>query len=310
MNVVVMGAAGFIGTNLSIGLLKEGVEKLILVDEKSEYFISNPIINDDKVSIILKSFSRHTDFTDVVNKNDIVFHLISTTNPSSSNRHISDEITDNIAITVNLLEACVKKEVQRIIFVSSGGTIYGEAECPIREDADENPINTYGIQKITLEKLLYLYHYLYGLDYRIGRLSNPYGPYQRPNGRLGAISTFTYRALTNKTIEVYGDGTAVRDYIYIDDAISALLKIGFSDCIYKIYNIGSGVGISINEIIEKIRHLLGVELNVRYISERKVDLKKNYLNISRYQDEFGKICNVDINEGIVRTADSLREKIK
>ena len=119
--------------------------------------------------------------------------------------------------------------MKKIIFISSGGTIYGEGKCPLSEEAPTNPITTYGIQKLTIEKIIYLYSYIHGIDYRIVRMANPYGPYQRPNGKLGAVTTFTYKALKNEMIEIYGDGTNVRDYIYIDDAIAAIINVAMKD---------------------------------------------------------------------------------
>ena len=124
------------------------------------------------------------------------------------------------------LYVCIRCGVKKVVFVSSGGTVYGkEVDCPLKEKTATNPISSYGVQKITIEKLLYLYRYMYGLDYRIIRLANPYGPYQRPNGVLGAVTTFTYKALKGDEITVYGDGSVVRDFIYIDDAIRAIMKI-------------------------------------------------------------------------------------
>lgn len=151
---------------------------------------------------------------------------MSTTVPTTSNQHISQELVSNVIFSANLFEACIRCDVKKVVFVSSGGTVYGkEVDCPLKEKTATNPISSYGVQKITIEKLLYLYRYMYGLDYRIIRLANPYGPYQRPNGVLGAVTTFTYKALKGDEITVYGDGSVVRDFIYIDDAIRAIMKI-------------------------------------------------------------------------------------
>ena len=314
MKIAIMGSAGFVGTNLAIALLRsdyvsDDITKLVLVDEKTEYFDSNPIKNEERVKIVTRNFQPNTNFSDLVEDMDMVFHLISTTNPTISNQHISDEITVNVAVTVNLLEACAEKKVRRIVFISSGGTVYGNAPCPIPETANTNPINTYGIQKLAIEKLLYVYHYLYGLDYRIARLSNPYGPYQRPNGRLGAVTTFTNRALKGETIQVYGDGSVVRDYIYIEDAIRAILNISFCDCKYKIYNIGSGIGTSIQEVLKEIRKIVTENLQIHFTPGRSVDLSKNYLNIQRYEDEFGEIAIAGLREGIRKTQHFLKRTI-
>lgn len=314
MKIAIMGAAGFIGTNLAVALLRhdyvgEDITELILVDERKEYFDSNPVKEDECVKIAVRNFNRGTDFMDLTEDVDMVFHLISTTNPSVSNQNISDEITANIGVTVNLLEACVKKRVGKIVFISSGGTVYGDALCPIPETANTNPINTYGIQKLAIEKLLYLYHYLYGLDYRIARLSNPYGPYQRPDGRLGAVTTFTSRALKGQEIEVYGDGSVIRDYIYIDDAVKAVLNISFCACKYKIYNVGSGIGTSINEVLREIRAIAAVNPQINFAPGRNVDLQKNYLNVQRYEEEFGKLAMTNLRQGIMKTQYFLKRTI-
>ena len=217
MKIVVLGAAGFIGTNLSITLMKAPENELVLVDEKKEYFCD--AVNSGKANVSLREccFDVTTSFDVFLKGADLVYHLVSTNNPTSSNSNIGQEITDNIAITINILEACVRQKVKKIVFLSSGGTVYGNVEhYPISETCTTNPITTYGIQKLTIEKILYLYNYVYGLNYAIIRLSNPYGPYQRPNGKLGVISTFVYKALKDETLTVYGDGENIRDYIYIN----------------------------------------------------------------------------------------------
>lgn len=308
-----MGAAGFIGTNLALALLKmnslEKLTEILLVDEKMEYFQDCPIKYEARVKLSICQFGEDTDFINLMKENDIVYHLISTTTPTNSNQHISNEITENIAITVNLLEACVKRKINRIIFISSGGTVYGDAECPIPETAETNPITTYGIQKLTIEKMLFLYNYMYGLEYRIARLSNPYGPYQRPNGRLGVITMFTDCALRGKKVVVYGDGSVVRDYIYIDDAITAILNISFYHCKYRIYNVGSGIGLSIKEVLYEIMNVLNVNIDIEHTQSRNVDLKMNYIDPTRYESEFGEVSRVELSEGVKKTALFLKKEL-
>lgn len=305
MRVVIFGAAGFIGTNLSRALLKNNefvdVTELVLIDENKDYFKKSPVLEDSRVTIVIRSYLKESLFGDLIKEGDLVFHLVSTTNPTSSNQHISDEITKNIAISVNILEACVENRAAKVIFISSGGTVYGNAKCPISESSSTNPITTYGIQKLAIEKLLYLYNYLHGLDYRIVRLSNPYGPYQRPNGRLGAITTFTDRAMRGKEVIVYGDGSVVRDYIYIDDAIRAVLTLASNECKYRIYNVGSGRGISINDVLDEIQKALNLKMKVEYTPSRSVDLKENFLDISRYEGEFERIEYTKLYDGIQQT---------
>ena len=197
----------------------------------------------------------------------------------------------------------------KVVFVSSGGTVYGkEVDCPLKEKTATNPISSYGVQKITIEKLLYLYRYMYGLDYRIIRLANPYGPYQRPNGVLGAVTTFTYKALKGDEITVYGDGSVVRDFIYIDDAIRAIMKIVNGENKHRTFNLGCGYGTSIKQVLETIEKALGIKLNVSYLEGRKVDVPVNYLDISRYEKYYGALNPISLEDGIRKTADFMKKE--
>lgn len=306
MKIAILAGAGFIGTNLALYLSKDEQNNITVVDEKEDYFHDDlSISNIDKC---VMSFNENTDFNEVLKGKDIVYHLISTNNPTSSNNNIGREIIDNIAITINILEACVKQNIKKIIFLSSGGTVYGNPlEYPIKEDTVENPITTYGIQKLTIEKLLYLYNYVHKLNYSIIRLSNPYGPYQRPNGKLGVITTFVYKALKGEKLVVYGDGSVVRDYIFISDAVEGIVRIASSCTEEKIFNLGSGIGTSVNNIISTIRKILNNNIEVEYIEKRAVDVPVNYLDMSKYKKEIEQLDLVSLEDGIVKTIEYFRE---
>ena len=220
-------------------------------------------------------------------------------------------MTINVGMTANLLDACVRQKVKKVIFLSSGGTVYGKAESyPLKETTSTDPISSYGIQKLTIEKLLYLYHYMYNLDYRIIRLSSPYGPYQRPNGALGAVTTFTYKALRGEQIIVYGNGSVVRDYIYIADAIKAILKIVNGESEYRIFNLGCGYGTSIGELLDIIKKTLNIDLDIKYMPGRPVDVPVNYLDISRFIKAYGKLNPIPLDDGIMRTANFMKQHYK
>lgn len=308
MNILLFGAAGFIGSNLALYLAKTTDNKITLLDRKRELFSIPEIVNNKSITIYESIFDENTEFDQVLQGQDIVYHLVSTTVPGTSNLQIPQELSSNVVATAKMLEACVRCGVKKVIFLSSGGTVYGkEMQCPLHENTPTYPINSYGVQKITIEKLLYLYNYLYGLDYRVVRLANPYGPYQNPNGILGAATTFTYKALKKEEIIVYGDGSVVRDYIYIDDVIRAMANIVEKDSKYKIFNLGSGYGTSIQQLINVIGSTLGVDLKIKYLPERKVDVPVNYLDISRYENTFGKLNPISLEEGIRKTASFLSD---
>lgn len=303
MNILLLGAAGFIGTNLVIQLAKSSENNITVVDK--DIILCKHILDMryPNVKCISSDLNVDTDYKLLVDNQDVVYHLLSSTVPTTSNLHISQELINNVVLSANLLDACVGANVKKIIFFSSGGTVYGkEAGCPLNEDTPTKPISSYGVQKITIEKLIYLYHYLYGIDYRIIRLGNPYGPYQRPNGVLGAVTTFTYKALLGEPITVYGDGSVIRDFIYIDDAIKGIINISTNDCLYKTFNLGCGYGTSINEVLDCIRKELNICINVNYTGARVVDVPVNYLDISRYENAFGKLNPISLNVGIRKTA--------
>lgn len=303
MNILLLGSAGFIGTNLTIKLAKNSVDNITLVDKRKHFFSNIEKLNLANVSIKEIFLGNNTNFDSFLKNQDVVYHLVSTTVPTTSNQQIPQEIVANVVFTANFLEACVRCKVKKVVFISSGGTVYGkEVSCPLKEDTATYPISSYGVQKVTIEKLLYLYNYIYGVDYRIIRLSNPYGPYQRPDGVLGAVTNFTYKALKGEEITVYGDGSVVRDFIYIEDAVQAIINIVNGEKKHRTFNLGCGYGTSINEVLQTIHNVLGIEIKVIYKPGRKVDVPVNYLDIGRYEAAYGKLNPISLTEGIRKLA--------
>lgn len=311
MKIILLGAAGFIGTNLIIELAKNPANELTVVDRDREYFKVLEGLGIPNIHYIPSDLTMDTDYDQLVAGQDLVYHLVSSTVPTTSNRAIAEELKGNVVLSANLFEACVHHQVNKVVFLSSGGTVYGkDVICPINEDVPTNPISAYGIQKETIEKLLYLYNYMHGLDYRIIRLSNPYGPYQRPNGVLGAVTTFTYKALRGEEIQVYGDGSVVRDFIFIDDAIRGIQTIVNGNDPHRIFNLGCGHGTSIRQVLETIEQVLGKELKVRYTPAREVDVPINFLDIHRYETAYGALNPISLEEGIKKTSEFMKQFYK
>ena len=305
MKLLVLGAAGFIGTNLCQHLCSKKDNYVIAYDHSMSALgrLKN-VVSAENIEYINGKFEMNDDYVALTREVDVVYHLISTVVPGTSNKGIADEFMSNTVVTVKLLDACVISKVKKVIFLSSGGTVYGKIEeVPIKEDTPLNPISSYGIQKITIEKLLYLYHYLYQLDYRIVRLANPYGRYQNPNGIQGVVTTFVYRAIYNETVKLYGDGSVVRDYIYIEDAIKAIEQIVCYEGSQKVFNVGTGKGYSVKDIIEVIERMLHIKMNIDYQPKRAVDVPVNILDISRYTNEIGEMQYTSLEEGILKTKD-------
>lgn len=306
MNIGIIGAAGFIGTNLIIKLSQNSLNNIVAIDSEEKFFNKIKSLKIKNVTYKISKFALDSDFDIQIKGLDVIYHLSSTIIPSSNNI-VSEDIVNNAAVTAQLLDACVRQNIKRVIFISSGGTVYGKkGTYPIREEMVTYPINSYGLQKVFIEKLLYLYRYQKGLDYRIIRLSNPYGPYQRPNNSLGVITNFIYHAINGKTLNVYGDGTVVRDYIYISDAVEGIVKIAEGESEFRTYNLGSGKGTSINDIINSIRQVLNINIDVKYVTGRKNDVPINILDISRYERTFGELNLISLKEGIKKSAEFLR----
>lgn len=312
-NITVLGAGGFIGTNLALYLLEKNEQKITLIDRRKEY-LANILktatkIQLNSISIKENELNSTSSFDTITKGQDVIYHLVSSTTPSTANQNISQELADNVIMTNNLLESCVKNNVKKVVFLSSGGTVYGKSQdIPFKENTPTFPINSYGLQKITIEKLLFLYSYLYNLEYRIVRLSNPYGPYQRPNAGQGFVTTCIYQALTDEPVTIYGDGSVIRDYIYIDDAIKGIHNIANADSTVRTYNLGTGIGYTINDVIEKINIVLKTELKVNYVDKRKADVPINILNMERYRRNFLNNSFLNLEDGILKTAEFLREK--
>lgn len=308
MRIVLLGGTGFIGTNLTINLAKNQNSNIVVVGRNQTHFKDIASRAFENVRFVQSGLTPDTNYDEMLQGVDVVYHLLSSTVPTTSNRHIPEELQANVMLSVNLLEACVRQGIQKVVFLSSGGTVYGkEAKCPINEETPTEPITSYGLQKVTIEKLLYLYNYMYHLDYRIIRLSNPYGPYQRPNGVLGAVTTFTYKALCGEEINVYGDGSVVRDFIYIDDAIRGILQIVNGESIHRTFNLGCGYGTNIKTVLETIEKALDISLRVNYTEARAVDVPTNYLDIRRFENSYGKLNPISLETGIQKTANFMRK---
>ncbi len=298
--VMVLGAAGFIGTNLTYRLLKENCTLICLDLPESDLSFAE----EHGAKVIKGSITDlNSRITGALDGVDVLFHLVSTTCPTNSNTHVAKELEDNILATVRLLDACVEHRVGRVVFLSSGGTVYGRGHKGLLKETDPtDPISSYGIQKLVIEKYLYLYRQMYGLDYRIVRLSNPFGPYQRPNGVQGLIAACTWKMLRKEPVEIYGDGSVVRDYIYVDDAIEGIMNVASDKAREKIYNLGSGNGMTVKEVVNLVGYMLHTRPQIVTKEARKVDVPVNVLDISRYVAEFGNPITIDMDEGIWRLA--------
>ncbi|MBD2177246.1 NAD-dependent epimerase/dehydratase family protein [Pseudanabaena sp. FACHB-1998] len=298
MRVLVIGGNGFIGSHLTDFLVSQGQSVRVYSRSYNQYIKKT----DEDVEYIYGEFTDDSLLNSALQDIEIVYQLISTTVPSTSNKNPKEDIASNVISTIKLLENCVNASVKKVIFPSSGGTIYGSPQkLPISEDDLTNPICSYGITKLAIEKYLYLFNYLYGLDYSILRISNPYGPRQNPMGNVGVITVFLNHILNKRAIQIWGDGEIVRDYIYISDVVQALYYAQTSNSSQKLFNIGSGQGVSLNQLISKIRQTLNKDFEVEYMEGRKVDIPVNVLDINTAKKILEWQPTIDLEVGIQKT---------
>lgn len=305
MKCLILGGGGFMGSHLSEALLAGGYAVRIFDRPNLNRFKS--FQRDEAVEWIEGDFINREHVDNAVSGCDIIYHLVSTTLPRSSNENPAYDIETNVIGTLHLLEAVRKHKVKKIIFVSSGGTIYGiPEEIPLKESHPTEPICSYGISKLAIEKYLSLFHFLHGIEYCVLRLANPYGERQRVSAAQGAIAVFLYKALRNEAIEIWGDGSVTRDYFHVSDAVSALVKALSYEGDNRIFNIGSGVGRSLNEILDAIDLLLGTPVKRVYLPSRAFDVSVNILDISKAEDVLNWKPQMPFADGLSRTAQWLR----
>lgn len=298
MRVLIIGGNGFIGSHLTDVLVARGQSVRVYNRSRNPYLKEN----HHDVEYIYGDFSDQSLLKSALKDVEIVYQLISSTVPSTSNHNPVEDVAYNVIDTIKLLENCVNASVRKVVFPSSGGTIYGYPQrLPISESDPTNPICSYGITKLAIEKYLYLFNYLYGLDYSILRIANPYGPRQNPIGKLGAVTIFLNRILKNMPIQIWGDGEIVRDYIYILDVVEALYNVQYSNLTEKLFNIGSGEGISLNQLLIKIRQVIQDDFEVEYIEGRKVDIPINVLDITKAKTILQWKPTVQLEVGIEKT---------
>lgn len=300
VRILILGGGGFIGTHLAAALLAAG--HAVTVFERPGVREHSPASSLPGIEWAEGDFSKADDVGPALAGKTAIFHLVSTTVPTTSNANPAFDVSSNVVGTISLLEAARTAGVGRTIFLSSGGTVYGVPKTlPIAEDHPLEPISSYGIGKLAIESYLRLFEHLYGQRYQVVRLSNPFGPHQRPNTGQGVIATFLDRAMQGLPLEVWGDGSTVRDYIYVADVVEALIAMLSYDGSARVLNLGSGVGRSIVEIVGALEGLLGRKLEVIYRDAKAHDVPINVLDISQIRNELGWMPRTSLEAGILLT---------
>lgn len=289
----VLGAGGFLGTNLCRTLVGQGHSVRAFGRRRA---FPDALHGCDWIP---GDFTDPTSVANAISGCEVVFHLVTATTPANANVDKVADLNANVTSTLHFLNACRETGVRRVVFVSSGGTIYGiPDQVPTPETAATNPITAYGISKLAIEKYLGLYEYLYGLEYRVLRVANPFGPYQMASKSQGVIAAFLHKALAGKPIEIWGDGSVIRDYVYVNDVVGSMLLAARHEGAGRIFNIGSGTGRSLNDIVATIEKLLGENISVVHRPGRPVDVPVSMLDTTFAARELGWEARTPFEEGL------------
>jgi UDP-glucose 4-epimerase len=301
LRFTVIGANGFIGTNLCLELLSHGAK----VKGCGRTALPRKELAGNIDWIQLDWTKDNDNLFQAVENTDVIVHLVSTLLPSPSNLDPTRDVQENLISTMHLLEFCSRARLKKFVFASSGGTVYGpQKTMPIKETTLPNPISSYGIVKATIENYLNLYRHLHGLDYVALRIANPFGKYQMPHDQ-GLVANLMWKALAGKAIDIWGDGSIVRDYIHINSVVQAImLSANIKNILApRIYNIGSGIGRSVNEVLHSIQAVHGSHLKVNYTPSRPADVPENILDISLAGDHLNWAPKINWNNELVETYD-------
>lgn len=311
-NVVVFGANGFIGKNLVAELAKDQSNHIRAFDRFSTIKQDQETYFDqfDNVTLLRGDFLNRSDVESALAGIDYVFHLVSTTTPASTILDPYIDIDTNLRSSIQLFEACTKASVKKVIFLSSGGTVYGDIDSvTISENSVTKPKSPYGITKLAIENYLRYFNSIHGLDYIVYRIANPYGPHQNLYSAQGVIPIFIQKLLKSEELTIYGDGGMLRDYIYIDD-VCRMINLSYrSKNKHAEYNIGSGSGKSVNEIVNQIESITGLKSKTVHKDTPATFVKTSVLDTERFINDFGEIEITSLNKGLESTIDYVKTAI-
>lgn len=301
---VVVGGNGFLGSYLVEQLATSGHEVTVF-----DRFSHEPIIPfADSIRLVTGDVSDALALRAAFEGAHTVAHFASASTPIDSSADPTTDVRLNLASTVTMLQAAVDAGVTRVVFASSGGAIYGDQRAsPVAEDSVPLPVSPYAIGKLAIEGYLRYFRAEHGLDSVSLRVSNPYGPRQRPHRRQGVIPIFLERIRAGLPIEVFGDGSMVRDYVFVSDAARMFAAVFDAPARHEVYNVGSGEGASVTELVELCAEVTGRSVEVVRVPTPPTFVDRIVLDVSRFTDEFGVSSSVGLREGVERTWHAMGE---
>ena len=296
---LVTGADGFLGRALCEAAIRHGA----LVSGFGRRSADSPLNIDWHAG----AFSEEGALAAALENQDIVFHLLGSSTPASALHPSASVLNDDVKLTVGMLDLLRGRPEVMVVFASSGGTIYGiSGNEAVREDHSLLPIATYGTNKLIVEHYMRTHRHKYGRRYCSLRIANAYGPGQTSTRGQGFVAAAIRATLQGSVLEVWGDGSAVRDYVYVDDVVRAFLSAALYEGELATFNVGSGCGRSLNEVLDDVAVAFGRRCEVVYRPGRTIDVPWNVLDVGLIHDEMGWRPMMDWRYGLRRTSDWLR----
>lgn len=299
-NILLIGGAGFIGRRLINSCLLSGMNVRVIDSCMTTDFIYD-------VEFVEGDYRNESLLEESMVDIDYIVHLAHDTILIDAACDMQAEIQRNILPIVKLFELCLKSSVSKLLFVSSGGTIYGNSaiEKPIEESSPARPLSQYGVAKLIIENIGFLYSLQNDLPFIVARPGNAYGEGQYPFRGQGFVPTALASSLLGKPLDVFGDGTVVRDYVHVQDIVDGLIAILLKGSIGEAYNIGTSVGVSLaellNDFIFPIVERNDYSLQINYMAKRKVDVQYNVLSNEKLLKDTGFCPSVDLLTGLSNT---------
>ncbi|MGR5146648.1 NAD-dependent epimerase/dehydratase family protein [Photobacterium alginatilyticum] len=302
MKYLVLGGNGFIGSHV--------VDELIARNEDVTSFgLGKAASNSHRYIHVDGNFLDTFLLEKIISGKDVVIHSLSTTVPLSASENPVWDIESNLVGTIKLVEIMASSKVKKLVYLSSGGTVYGNPKNnPVKEFSSLEPFSTYGVTKVAIESHIKVLCKKFGIELVILRPSNPYGVRQNGSGLQGLISTALNHAVQRKPLTVFGDGETVRDYLYVSD-LAKLIVQASRNSVTGIFNAGSGLGYSVNQVLSEVEAVTELDIIKEYKPRRAFDVNKIILDSSKAQRELSWNCDVGLHQGIKIQYEWLRESI-
>lgn len=300
---LIIGGNGFLGSHVVDALASRGHE----VTSFDRFGLLAPQHSAPDVRTMSGDFLNGEDVRDAVRGQEHVLHFLSTTDPRTAEGDPTMDIRTNVLASIELFRACADAGVQHVWFASTGGAIYGDQDRRVfREEDLALPVSPYAIGKLAIEGYLRYFQRKFGLRSTSLRISNPYGTRQNPAKRQGVIPIFLREIAHGRPVTVFGGGSMVRDYVYVRDVASMVAAAVTRGARHDLYNIGSGTGTSVDELLAAITVATGVVPEVNHVPVPPTFVDHVTLDVSRFVDEFGPHVLTPLIDGLRATWDEIR----